>query len=142
MHAVRNRSPLLLVLGLFTLTGSSAVAEEVGDGARDFAIGVKGAYLASFHHGVASHHGGGGAFVEWGAIHGWLELELCAKVFHDGESSTLMPIELLAKKPFHLTRTVHPYVGLGPALVLAFHGDTAAHGGLTGALGTYFWLTP
>lgn len=102
------------------------------------AAGVKGGYLAGFAHGEVAHSGGGGAFVEWTAVQGWLELELGARYL--GGHGHLLPIDLLAKKPFHLTDTVHPYLGLGPTFVLAFADGTSVHYGLATVAGSYLWL--
>ena len=57
------------------------------------------------------------------------------------EEETVVPIEVLLKKPFHANHVVNPYAGFGPELALIFapHGNRARFG-LKFVGGSYFWF--
>ena len=81
-------------------------------------------------------------FGEVSVVHGWLEIELGAKLLTSAHGGTHVPIDLLIKKPF----TAGPatiYLGIGPALNVVSHDhETHAYFGVAGVIGTYLWLTP
>jgi hypothetical protein len=79
-----------------------------------FVVGVGGAGEA-----VAggSFNAGGSAFLEWEAIDEWLELELGVAIL-SAEGGVEVPVGMLFKKPFRLSRRLELMVGLGPELVI------------------------
>lgn len=85
---------------------------------------------------------GGGAYVEDSLVAGWIELEV-GVVAVRAEGETVLTLEPLLKKPFHLDVRVDLYVGVGPVLGLAFDDEGRSElvvGGLL-ALGAYLWVT-
>ncbi len=138
----------LALAGWLVLIGLPALATEAGNqealvqeahptGDHHFFAGLKGSYLAGFAHGELHHQGGGGLFFEASVIHHWLELELGARIMTDGHGA-LLPLDLLAKMPFHLSDTIHPFLGIGPTVIFNFDGDLFFGGVLAG--GSYFWF--
>lgn len=104
-------------------------------------VGAAGVVLAVFGgEEGAQAHGGGGIFLEATAIEGWLEIELNLRLLAaDGGIET--PIDLLFKKPFHLNRWFHPFVGIGPAVVPSFGPrELRTHFGGASAAGAHFWV--
>ncbi|MDJ0762869.1 MAG: hypothetical protein QNJ97_07745 [Myxococcota bacterium] len=128
------------VLGLSFVVSVSAAEEDHthDDHAHRFFAGAKGTFLASFVDGETHLFGGGGLFFE--VALGPVELELCARVLGNGHG-VILPVDLLLKLPFHLTQTIHPFVGLGPTLVPVFLEENALHVGLATAIGSYFWIS-
>ncbi len=113
---------------------------EHGDGHRFF-VGIKGSYIAAFGHGETHHLGGGGLFFELLVIPNWLEIELCARAMANNHLVSV-PIDVLFKIPFHINETVHPFVGIGPTVVLQHSKDAETEvffGGVLAA-GSYFWF--
>ena len=89
-----------------------------------------------------SAHGGGSLFVEWEAVQSWFELELGLAALA-AEGGVEVPIDLLFKKPFRLSRRVELMVGLGPGLVI--YRRTPNDGeffALEVAADFMFWLAP
>ena len=105
-----------------------------------FIVGAGGAFELEITG--ASVHGGGSLFLEWEAIDKWLELELGIAGLA-AEGGVEVPIDLLVKKPFRLSRRVELMVGLGPELVL--YRRTPKDGeffALEVAADFMFWLSP
>lgn len=63
-----------------------------------------------------SLHAGLNVFVEYEAIPNWVELELGASILA-AEGGREVPIDLLIKKPFRLTRQLELMIGVGPQIV-------------------------
>jgi hypothetical protein len=105
----------------------SAIAEDVAtdDNAEHTVIvGVGGAEELELADG--SLHPGANVMVEWDAIENWLELEVGASFLSTAGGAEL-PVDLLVKKPFTLTRWAEFMIGVGPEVVR-----------VTGVKGTYF----
>jgi len=105
-----------------------------------FLVGAKGGgvWLKSAHHeaGLA----GGGVFAEVSVVHGWLEIELGAKLLTAKDEGVHVPIDLLIKKPFSVPNATL-YLGIGPALdIVSHHDETHAYFGIAGAIGVYLWV--
>jgi hypothetical protein len=115
-HLVRRLRWLAVAFGLCTATTAGAQAEEGEGGATEHTIvvGVGGAAELELRDG--SLHPGANVMLEWDAVENWLELEFEASVLA-GEGVE-MPIGLLAKKPFHLTRWAEVMVGIGPEVAI------------------------
>ncbi len=106
-----------------------------------YLAGVFGVVLGALAEEGTTAHVGVGAFFEMLVIPNWLEIELSTRVL-SAETGVELPIELLFKKPFHLTHWFHPFIGIGPALVPAFLEEgNSVHGGGASTIGAYFWLT-
>lgn len=115
----RSRNVALLLGVLIALSASMALAEKGREGDEEafdhtIIIGLGGAGELELPEGSA--HAGGSLFVEWEAIDRWLELELGASVLA-AEGGVEVPIDLLFKKPFRLSRSIEVMVGLGPEVV-------------------------
>ena len=104
-------------------------------------LGVKGVQLNAFSDEGASTSGGGvGVFIERTVMPGWFELELSPSVVWV-EGGTVVPIDLLLKKPFHLDESFCPYFALGPTLSLAFKEEATEVGvGAAFVVGAYIWF--
>jgi hypothetical protein len=108
---------------------------------REFFVGAHFAALGSFKGDEKESHLGLGGFFEVSAIHNWLEIEFGLRML-SGKDGVEIPLDLVFKKPFHLNSWIHPYVGLGPTVLLTpGSSESAAHLGLATAVGSYFWLT-
>ena len=122
-----------------TAPAAEAPTEALGDTGHTLNFGVGGAAELELNGGQIQP--GVNAFVEWEAIDEWLEFELGASaLFSNGGVS--VPVDLLAKKPFQLTRWAEFMVGLGPEVVPTFRGGhgQVAYGGEV-ALDFMFWPT-
>ena len=78
-------------------------------------------------------------FYERELIAHWLEIEPNIALI-DGSAGMQVAIDLLFKKPFHISRRLTPYLSLGPALELFAKKEHSPLLGLTGGLGLYLWL--
>ena len=111
----------VLTAALVAQTAHAAGIEEAeaSDAVHEhrFVVGAGGALEAV---GGSSVNLGGSAFLEWGAVDSWLELELGVAILA-AEGGVEVPIGLLFKKPFRLARRVELMVGLGPEVV-AYRG--------------------
>lgn len=77
-------------------------------------VGAGGA--AEMELGNAELHSGLNVFIEYEAIENWLELELGVSLLA-AEGGREIPVDLLVKKPFRLTRHLELMVGVGPQIV-------------------------
>jgi hypothetical protein len=111
---------------------------QAGEG-QNHVVGARVALLQEVRdHGLL--HYGGGLSVERAFFSHRLELELVALGLPTGHG-LLLPVELLAKIPFHPTPWLQPYIGAGPAMALNFDArGTEVHFGGACVLGSYFWL--
>jgi len=140
----------MAVLLLFSLGVRAAAAgspdHKIGNtvehgGGMHLTVGAKGSYLAALDHGHTSHLGGGGIFAEVMVIPEWLEIELEVRIFSG--HGTSLPIDLLFKKPFHLSSKTDFFLGVGPTVVPVFApGGNTTHFGGAFVAGIYYWLTP
>jgi hypothetical protein len=123
-------------------TWSSSTSTKQGELAEKaiehtIVLGVGGA--GEFELGEGSFHQGANVFVEYEAIDDWLELELGASLLF-AEAGVEIPIDLLVKKPFQLSRRVEFMPGLGPELVsVSGTGKDGTFGGIEFALDFMFW---
>lgn len=84
---------------------------------------------------------GAGLFYERELVRNWLEIELNV-LFLTDPHATIVPIELFFKKPWHVHRSVTPYVGAGPTLdILLEERRPFVFFGLSATAGAYFWIT-
>jgi hypothetical protein len=118
-----------------TRVENSDTREEAID--HTIILGVGGA--GELELGEGSFHPGANIFVEYEAIEKWLELELGASVL-SAEGGVDVPIDLLLKKPFRLSRGVEFMVGVGPEIVnIRGTGKGGTFGGIEFALDFMFW---
>jgi hypothetical protein len=126
---------VLLVL----LWANRALAEE-NEGDRlehSLVLGVGGATELELAGGAIQP--GGNLMVEWDAVEDWLELEVGASVLA-ADGGFEVPIDLLAKKAFHLARWAEFMIGIGPELVHVSTPTTrATYAGGEVALDFMFW---
>lgn len=136
-------SAILACLLTAALLAASAPRASASGGAQHrLAAGLKGGYLLGKGHGPAVHYGGGGPFFEVVVVPRWLEAELGFMLLSSSHG-TIMPIDLLAKIPVHISHSVHGYFGVGPTVVISFaEPDATAHIGLASLLGATFLLSP
>ena len=99
-------------------------------------LGIGGA--AELELGDGSLHPGASLMVEWEAIESWLELELGASVL-SANAGIEVPVDLLAKKPFRLSRWAEVMVGVGPEVVYASRPTKATYVGGAFAIDFMFW---
>jgi hypothetical protein len=135
---VDNACPVLLVAVLITSIARGASADEADEEkGRTLIVGVGGAGELEPREG--SFHPGASVFLEYEAIENWLELELGASLLA-AEHGVEVPIDLLLKKPFRLSRGVEFMAGLGPEIVHVTGTDRdGTFGGIEFALDFMFW---
>lgn len=104
-------------------------------------LGAKFVQLNAFPDGGESSSGAGaGVFGESTLIHGWLELELSASIVSI-KDETIVPVDVLLKKPFHFGKIFCPYFSLGPTVSFVFEEDeTTPYFGVAAVVGTYLWF--
>lgn len=122
-----------------TAAGEAAAGEAGFE--RNYVVGFKISELTSLGHEETTHLAGGGAFFEIPILHHALEIEGAARVLGGGHGPVL-PLDVLIKKPFHVSDSLIPFIGVGPTAVVVFHGGTTAHFGGAASLGTSYWFTP
>jgi len=106
------------------------------------ALGTTGAEGDAHGHGAEGPvtNFGVSIFYERELVPKWLEVELNVGLI-DGAAGMQIPIDILLKKPFHLSRRLTPYIGLGPSIELFARGDRPPLPGVTGGIGVYLWLS-
>jgi hypothetical protein len=116
MTRVRTRAAWFLAAGLAFGAERTAHAEDKPEEVLDHKIivGVGGASELELRE--RAFHAGGNVMVEWEAVESWLELELSASVLA-ADKGVEVPIDLIFKKPFRLSRHAEFMVGIGPELV-------------------------
>lgn len=102
--------------------------------------GFKAGPVLQFTQGKSYIGGGISAFYERNLVPGWLEIEPAIAVFWV-EEETILPVEVLLKKPFHANHVINPYAGFGPEVAFIFtpHGNRTKFG-LKFVGGSYFWF--
>jgi len=109
------------------------VPREEDDHAVVYELGVAG----EWERASAIHTGGTLAF-EVTPIEHWLELEVGVAAIKT-DDGVEMPVDLLFKKPWRLSRQVEFMVGVGPELVHAFGSNAGTFLGLEGVVDVMFW---
>lgn len=51
-----------------------------------------------------------------------------------------VPIDVLLERPFHISHTFEPYLGLGGVVTFALGRERFVAGGAIGSAGLYFWM--
>jgi hypothetical protein len=102
----------------FALEESSSSVREVTHQSEelDHTVIVGAGAAAELELGNAGLHPGLNVFIEYEAIENWLELELGVSVLA-AEGGLEIPVDLLVKKPFRLTRHLELMIGIGPQIV-------------------------
>jgi hypothetical protein len=103
------------------------------DHAVVYEIGMAGDWA----RGEAFHPGGTFA-VEFTPIERWLELEVGVTAIR-ADRSTEIPIDLLFKKPWRVSRTVEFMAGIGPEVVYATGPDRGTFWGISAVADVMFW---
>ena len=124
-----SRAAFVSILGFLAWSGVST-AED-----RTVIVGAGGTFDAEPREGTVS--GGINLMIELELIDNWLELELEGTLSW-GDRGLEVPIALLFKKPFAVTRHIEIMLGLGPELVLS---AGTISGGLECATDFMFWPT-
>jgi hypothetical protein len=150
MMKLRSRSQSLIAIVVLTaalLAPASAGAATVKPSAaaedheNHYFIGVNAQSLSLLGTDVEFAIGAG-AFFEMTVINHWLELELAVHVLSIPATGKVeLPIELLAKIPFHPADWVTIYVGVGPMVTPYFSTTSGLYAGVATALGAYFWFS-
>ena len=129
---------LLIGVALASGTETPAHAEDGGDAIEHTIIVGVGA-ASEVELGDGSLHAGANVMVEWDTIENWLELEVGASVL-SAAGGVEVPIDLLIKKPFHLTRWAELMIGIGPEVVaVSTPTSKATYFGGEVALDFMFW---
>jgi hypothetical protein len=110
-----------------------AAAREEGEHAIVFELGAAGDWSRS-----EGFHPGGTFAVEVTPIEHWLELEIGVTAIRSGRS-TEVPVDVLFKKPWQISRTFEFMIGVGPELVHATGPDHGTFWGIEGVLDFMFW---
>lgn len=103
-------------------------------------VGLKGGPIGVFNEGESAFGGAFSPFYERNVIPGWLEIE-AAMAFGWVEAESVVAFDLFAKKPFHVTEVINPYVGLGANVsIIVGAEETQTRAGLLWTAGSYFWF--
>jgi len=122
--------------------GSARAANEPeeqgpGDIEHTIVVGAGGAFEVELRGGAV--HPGANVMIEWEAVENWIELELEASAL-SADGGVEVPLGLLVKKPFRLTRWSEFMIGIGPEVVhVATPTTRATVGGVQAALDFMFW---
>jgi hypothetical protein len=108
-------------------------SDDEGDHALVFEFGAAG----DWSHAEGFHPGGTIAF-EVTPIEHWLELEIGVTAIRV-DAGTEMPIDVLFKKPWRLSRQFELMIGVGPEIVHATGPDRTTFWGLSSVLDLMFW---
>jgi hypothetical protein len=120
------------------LLATPAIADDAFE--HTIIVGAGGAGEVEIAEG--SLRTGGNVFVEWEAIAEWLELELGASLLA-AEGGFELPVDLLFKKPFRVSRHVEVMIGLGPEVVhVSTPAKNGTYAGVEFALDFMFWPSP
>jgi hypothetical protein len=79
--------------------------------------------------------------LERALLPGWLNVELTVLIA-PGTGGLTLPIDLVLKKPFELSRNLEGFIGLGLATEWFEAGEQAMAYGAASQLGAYYWLEP
>ncbi|MGD0678273.1 MAG: hypothetical protein ABSC94_22920 [Polyangiaceae bacterium] len=121
----------------FAEDGKASAEGSVEGVEHTIIVGVGGAAELELRGGAV--HPGGNLMLEWDAIENWLELEVGASVL-SADGGVEVPIDLLVKKPFRLTRWAEFMVAIGPEVVAVSNPTTkATYFGGEAALDFMFW---
>jgi hypothetical protein len=130
------------IVVLFALALLPAAVAHAGEGEYlEHTVIVGGGGAIERDLAERSTHAGANAFLEYEAIEGWLELELGISLLAI-PGGTELPIDLLVKKPFSLTRHLELMIGVGPQIVRVFHpSEGGTFLGVEFALDFMYWPT-
>src|SRR5260370_21016117 len=131
---------VLLGVMLITSIARRASADEKEERTQiDHTIVIGAGGAGELEPREGSFHPGANVFLEYVAIENWLELELGASLLA-AERGVEVPVDLLLKQPFRLSRGVWFIAGLGPEIVHVTGTDRdGTFGGIGFALGFMFW---
>ncbi len=145
-HGARARvgfAALVVALAL-SADGSRASAqsapgrhETVSAEGEDHTIVFELGAAADWSRGESIHPGGTFAF-EVTPIEHWLELEFGWTAIHGG-ATTEMPIDVLFKKPWQVSRSFEFMVGAGPEWIYATGAERGNYWGVNAVLDLMFW---
>jgi hypothetical protein len=126
-------------MAVFAL-GSVMLAQDVNSGQppdEDHVIVFELGGTGEWSRAEGFHPGGTFAF-EVTPIENWLELEIGFSAIREN-GGTEIPIDVLFKKPWRLSRAVEFMAGVGPELVRATGPDPGTFGGVNAVLDFMFW---
>jgi hypothetical protein len=137
VNSQRGGPSWLVALAFILSAGAARAADEKDDNTEHtIIVGVGGA--TELELGDGSLHPGANIMVEWDAIENWLELEVGASMLA-ADHGVEVPIDLLVKKPFKLTRWAEFMVGVGPEVVQVTGPNKGTYFGGEAALDFMFW---
>jgi hypothetical protein len=114
--------------------------EEKHEIHQRFFVGIKGTALASVGHDAFGMFGTG-IFFDVAVFHDWLKIEVVTR-FLRSSHGTVVPVELMFKKPFHPSDRVILFYGLGPGVAFHFaHEEKHIYPTIASVFGTYIWIT-
>lgn len=105
-------------------------------------FGLKLIGVAAIPHDEPGHvgpQGGFGFFYERTLVPKWLELEFSAN-FLGTRTGPHIPLDLVLKKPFHVSHRFDPYVGVGAAVTFGLGEERFVAPGIVGSVGWYTWI--
>ena len=130
---MRTLGVLVIALSVCATGAAAQSPEKDAEHAIVFELGAAGDWSRD----EGFHPGGTFAF-EVTPIENWLELEVGVTAIH-GDTGTELPVDLLFKKPWQISRTFEFMIGAGPELVHATGPESATFWGLEGVLDFMFW---
>jgi hypothetical protein len=129
---------------LLVLMGATTARAQLGESApradADHAIVFELGWSGDWSHDEGFHPKGATLAFEVTPIEHWLELEFGVAALH-ADGLTEIPIDVLFKKPWQVSRQFEFMVGIGPELIHATGPNPETYGGLTSVLDFMFWPT-
>ncbi|MEM6294359.1 MAG: hypothetical protein AAGA54_24000 [Myxococcota bacterium] len=104
-------------------------------------VGIRAIGVAAFEQGAgrdAKPEGGFGVAYERTLVPRWFELEVSFNTMFT-ESGPVLPLDIVFKKPFHLSHRFDPFVGLGGIVAFGVGEESFVAPGLIASAGMYVW---
>ena len=106
-------------------------------------FGVRAIGVAAFEQGErdATPEGGFGLAYERTLIQRWLELEVSTNALF-AEDGVVLPLDIVFKKPFHVSHRFDPFLGLGAVVAFGVGEERFGAPGAIASGGMYVWASP
>ena len=134
-----SRWELSVVLAVVSMVAADGAGAAYEPAHLATIMGVKGVEFSHVEDGHSSLGSGVGAFYERAVIEGWLDVEL-SLIGAQVDEHRVVPVDLLAKKPFEINHSFTAYVGGGGTITVEEReASTDTEFGVALIAGVYLW---
>jgi hypothetical protein len=132
--------PVMIALLIVAWAGAARAQSipSVPADAEDHVIVYEVGWAGDWSHAEGLHPNGGTVAFEVTPVEHWLELEIGFTAIR-ADASTEIPVDILFKKPWQISRTFEFMIGAGPEIVHATGPDSGTFWGLSSVLDFMFW---